>query len=154
MSTRSSRARDSFMTTMRRVSGATDAVPKGSTSPRVQLKALGTCLVASQLAGFADQLGMLVESVEAQVLSGSKASISSELVVPEAAFDLFGTLLIKASGAVTAGKGTKDKNLLDTYRIPIALDVAALADPQGFVSEMFAEIDAMYARGEQDLDRI
>lgn len=114
------------------------------------MELVGTSLVASQYGCFADQLVELTDSVEVLLQGDKKESIKRELAVPDVALHALGTVLLRADGAmVVNGVGKKDKTLLDTYRIPVLLDVAALKDPAVFVSEMRVEIDKLYAAGER-----
>ncbi len=150
MSPKNSHARDSFQLSLDRVDSMLSKAPVGFAATEVGLKKLGKRLVASQYGNFADQLTKLTDSVERK----PTVSIKCELVVPEVAFDAFGTLLLKADGAITiSGEGRKDKNLLDTYRFPVVFNVEALKDAAAFVSEMRVEIDKLYSAGETLLVR-
>ncbi|MDZ4838318.1 MAG: hypothetical protein SGJ27_31425 [Candidatus Melainabacteria bacterium] len=151
MSSKNTRARDSFMIALERgsrmqgQSATNNAVARG-------LKAIGTSLIASQFGLFADQLAALTDKVEVLLKGDKNVSIKCELVVPGVTFDTFGTVFLKADGAmVVDGIGSKDKKQLDTYRIPVVLDVAVLKDPAVFVSEMRVLIDKLYAAGERSL---
>lgn len=148
MSSKNSHARDSFNVELDRVSRMLGKTANWADS-RV-MEVVGKSLIASQLGFFADQLAALIDSVEVLLKGDKNVSIKRELVVPESALQAFGTVFLKADGAMTvSGTGRKDKNLLDTYRIPVVLDVAALKDPAVFVSEMRVEIDKLYASGER-----
>lgn len=148
MSSKNSHARDTFTVALERVTRM-QGIAANHAAAHIDVEAIGKLLVASQLGYFADQLAALTDSVEV-LLKGEKNVIRRELVVPEAAFDTFGTVFLKADGAmVVNGKGSKDKNQLDTYLIPVALDVAAIKDPVVFVSEMRVLIDELYAAGER-----
>lgn len=148
MSSKSSHARDTFLVALERVTRV-QGIAANHAGAHIDVEAIGKRLVASQFGIFADQLAALTDSVEV-LLKGDKNIIKRELVVPEAAFESFGTVFLKADGAmVVNGIGAKDKNMLDTYRIPVALDVAAIKDPAVFVSEMRVLIDTLYSAGER-----
>jgi len=114
----------------------------------------GKYLVASQLGDFAVELTKLVDEVEAQASRGSKTAISRVLVVPEVAFDEFGTMFLKADGAMSSANGTKDNTKFGIYGFTVTLKVAKLSSVKTFVEEMRAEVDALYARGTKLLDQI
>ncbi|MBX3138642.1 hypothetical protein KF707_20605, partial [Candidatus Obscuribacterales bacterium] len=103
---------------------------------------------------FAGELSLLTDEVEMQLVNERKAVIRRELVVPEVAFEAFATMMLKADGALTSTSGSKDNNLIGTYRVPVALDVAALKNAETFMQEMRALVDALYGEGIETLDKI
>lgn len=150
MSSKNTHARDSFITAMERVNRMLGQSATNPAATRPRIDAIGKRLIASQLGLFADQLAALTDSVEVLLKSDKNVSIKRELVVPGSTFETFGTVILKADGAMTvAGGGVKDKHELDTYRVPVVLDVAALREPALFVIEMRVEIGKLYAAGER-----
>jgi hypothetical protein len=156
MSAKNVHAGKEFQASLERVSGVLDDPDRRfpATGRRSKIAFLGERLVASQLGAFAAELTALVDEVEMQMVNEDKAVIRRELVVPDAALEAFGTTYLKSDGAMTSTSGRKDNNLLDTYRIPVVLDVAALKDAEAFVTEMRELIDALYIEGKETLDKI
>jgi len=156
MSAKSVHANKTFQASLERVNGVLENPTKRfrASGPRSKLAFIGMQLVASQLALFAGELSLLTDEVEMQLVNERKAVIRRELVVPEVAFEAFATMMLKADGALTSTSGSKDNNLIGTYRVPVALDVAALKNAEAFMQEMRALVDALYGEGIETLDRI
>lgn len=156
MSAKSVHANKAFQASLERVNGVRENPTKRfrASGPRSKLAFIGMQLVASQLALFAGELSLLTDEVEMQLVNERKAVIRRELVVPEVAFEAFATMMLKADGALTSTSGSKDNNLIGTYRVPVALDVAALKNAETFMQEMRALVDALYGEGIETLDKI
>ena len=156
MSAKSVHANKAFQASLERVNGVLENPTKRfrASGPRSKLAFIGMQLVASQLALFAGELSLLTDEVEMQLVNERKAVIRRELVVPEVAFEAFATMMLKADGALTSTSGSKDNNLIGTYRVPVALDVAALKNAETFMQEMRALVDALYGEGIETLDKI
>lgn len=156
MSAKTTHASEKFQASLERATGVLEDPNKRfrATGPRSKIAFFGMQLVASQLALFAAELTVLTDEVERQMGNESKALIRRELVVPEVAFEAFGTLLLKGDGAVSSTLGSKDQHLVGTYRIPVAIDVAALKDAEAFVKEMREIIVALYGEGTKTLNKV
>lgn len=118
------------------------------------VRALGFCLVADGFTIFAGQLKALATRIEALPAENNEP-FEVELTVPEPAFNAFGDFYVAANGAVTTARmGSKIRELLDTYRLYIKVDVAALADRGKFVAETRAIADSMTGEAGRFFDQV
>lgn len=118
------------------------------------VRALGLCMVGDAFTAFADQLKALATRIEALPAENNEP-FEVELTVPEPAFNAFGDFYVAGNGAVTTAKtGNKVRELLDTYRLYIKVDVAALADRGKFVAETRAIADSMTGEAGRFFDEV
>lgn len=118
------------------------------------LPALGWFIMGTSLGRFAGQLQEIRDGIAGRSCGCAEDNIlKADLLVPDCGLPWFSRFYGVTAHAIRLGAGTKDAKLLETYRLPLAIDVSRLSDPVRTLSAVDALVIAMYQESAEHLGK-